>query len=83
MPVAIGEKDDWPLAIALLQAVGIELGLALALHRVAAGALGFHQGQGFAVIPPEHVIHKAGAGGIGHALHLVLVGAALAMHPAG
>ena len=83
VPIAVGEEDQRPLAVALLQAVGIELGLALALHRIAAGALGLHQRERFAVIPPEHVIHIAGAGGIGHALHLVLVGAAVAMHPTG
>ena len=81
--VAVGEKDQRPLAVALLQAVGVELALALALHQIAAAALGFHQGQGFAVIAPEHVIHEASASGIGHALNLMLMGAALAVIPAG
>ncbi len=34
---------------------------------VAAGPLGFDEGEGFAVVAPEDVIDVAGAGGVGHA----------------
>ena len=82
MAVAVGEEDQGPLAVAPLQSVRIEPGLLLTEHRIFAAALGFHQRQGFAVIAPEHVIDKTLIGLIGHALHLVLMGAALAVLPA-
>jgi len=57
--VAIGIKDDGALAVLGLQAIGIQLGLLLAHGGVLAGALGFYQCQGFAVIAPQHIVHKA------------------------
>ena len=67
--IPVGVEDDGPLAVHLLQAVGIQLGLLLPDLGAAGGALGLHQHQRFAVVAPEHVVHIARVLGIGHAGH--------------
>ena len=51
MLVAVGVEDDRPLAVLLLQAIGIELGLLLADARVLARALGLDQASGLPSSP--------------------------------
>ena len=72
MLVAVGIKNNGALAVLGLQAIGIQLGLLLAHGGVLAGALGFYQCQGFAVIAPQHIVHKALALIVWHAAHFNL-----------
>ena len=81
--VAVREKNQRPLAIALLKAVGVELSLALPNHGIFAGALGFHNSEWLAVVSPQHVIDIARTRFIGHALDFLFMGAAAAQAPAG
>ncbi len=69
MLVTVGVEDHRALAKLPLQAVGIELGLLLALPGVALGAFGFHHRQRLAILTPQDVIHKALAGVVRHPLH--------------
>ena len=79
--VAVGAIDHGAVAGAFLQAVGIQAGLLLALFGTAAAALGFDDGQGnFAT--PQHVIDKALALAVGHALHFKLAVAGVRKCPA-
>ena len=80
--VAVGAIDHGAVAGALFQAVGIQAGLLLALLGAAAGALGFHQGQR-PLAAPQHIVHKAFAFVVGHALHFKLAVARLVQRPAG
>lgn len=57
--VAVGIEDQRPLALHLLQAICVQLGLLLADVRVLQRALGLNDGQRFAVSAPEHVIDEA------------------------
>ena len=65
--IAVGAEDYRALAVHGLQAVGIELGLVLALARVVPGRLGLDDGQRAAVITPQHVIDEALPGRVRHA----------------
>ena len=79
--ITVGAVDHGAVAGALLQAVGIQAGLLLALLGTAAGALGFHNGQGdFAA--PQHIVHKTFALVVGHALYFKLAVALLVQRPA-
>ena len=68
MFVAVGIEDHRALAEAGFEAIGVELGLLLALPGVLGGALGLHQPERLAVLAPEHVVDEAHPLGIGHAL---------------
>ena len=50
--VTVGIEDHRPLAVTRFQAVGVKLGLLLALPRILAGALGLHQPERLAVGAP-------------------------------
>jgi hypothetical protein len=47
------------------------------------GAFGFHQGQGFAVVAPQHIVHIAFAAVVGHSLHFDFGGSRLLGVPSG
>jgi hypothetical protein len=83
MGVAVGVEDDGPLPGHLLQAVRVQLGLALADLGILAGALGLDQPQRQAVVAPEHVVHEALLVLVGHAGDRVLAIASFAEGPAG
>ena len=40
--------------------------LCLAVGGIGGGAFGLYQGQGFAVVAPQHVVYIASARGVGH-----------------
>jgi hypothetical protein len=82
MVVTVRVEDHRALAKLPLQAVGIELGLLLALPGVALGALGFHHCKRLAVLTPQDVIHKAFAGCVRHPLHRKLAVPFLVERPA-
>ena len=65
--VAVGVEDHRPLAEPCLQAIGVELGLLLALASIAPRPFRLDQPQRLAVVAPEDVIHETRALGVGHA----------------
>ena len=65
--VAVRVENQRALAVHPLQAVGVQSGLLLADAGAAGGALGLDQGQGLAVVAPEHIVHVALALAVGHA----------------
>src|SRR4051812_49337852 len=58
MLVAIGVKNDGPLAELRFQTIGIQFRLLLTNACVALGLLGFNKSERFSVVPPEHVIDE-------------------------
>ena len=80
--VAIGVEDHRPLAVHCFKAIGIKLGLLLALGLVHCCPLGFDNGQWFAIIAPEHVVGIAHLVGVGHASDFVLAITRLVERPA-
>ena len=79
--ITVGAVDHGAVAGAFFQAVGIQAGLLLALLGTAAGALGFHQGQG-PLAAPQHIVHAALALAVGHALYFKFTVALLVQRPA-
>ena len=65
--VTVGIKNDGPLAVLRLQAIGIQFCLLLPYRRILAGALGLHQRQWFAIVAPQHIVDEADALVVGHA----------------
>lgn len=57
--VAVGEVDQRAPAVRLLQAIGLQLGLVLPLARIVSGSFGIDNGQGPAVVAPQHVVDLA------------------------
>src|SRR5207244_2608629 len=61
--MAVGEEDHRPLAMHLLQAIGVLLGLLLANTGIDRRLLGFDNGERLAVVIPQHIVAIAfGAG---------------------
>ncbi len=81
--VAVGEEKEGPLPVHLLEAIGVELGLLLALLDLLGRLLRLDDRERFAVVAPEHVVRIAEALAVGHAGDLVFLVALLVERPAG
>jgi hypothetical protein len=81
--VAVGVENQRALAVHLLQAIGVELGLLLAHGRIGGRLLCFHRRQRLAVVAPQHIVHVADALVVGHTRHFIFPVAGLIQRPPG
>ena len=83
MLVAVAQEDERATTVGLLETIGVEPRLLLALVGAAPGALGLDHTERTTVFSPQHVVDEALAGVVGHALHGELAVALLVEGPAG